>query len=180
MNGIDLVALLRQVADGDSVALRELYDATAMKLFGAAMRILGDRQEAEDVLQDVFITTWRKAATYDPARASPMTWLGTITRNRAIDRLRMRGGRVMVPVEAAYAVEDTRARPDEAAEASDAARRLNAALGSIDPRHAAVIRAAYAEGLTYEALAAREGIPVGTLKTWVRRALIRLRGEIAA
>ncbi|QMW24680.1 sigma-70 family RNA polymerase sigma factor [Sandaracinobacteroides saxicola] len=157
-----------------------VYDSSSMKLFAVAMRILSDRQEAEDVLQDVFLTIWRKAAEYDAGRASPMTWMTTITRNRAIDRVRARGTRAAVPVEEAHELADERPTPEASAMASEAATRLHAALAGLDPRHQAVIRAAYVGGLTYEALAEREGIPVGTLKTWVRRALIRLRGEMVA
>lgn len=83
-----LAAALRRVAEGDRAALRLVYDETAAKLFGVCLRILNDRSEAEDVLQDVYITVWQKARAFDEARASPITWLVAIARNRAIDRLR--------------------------------------------------------------------------------------------
>ena len=86
-----LAAALVRVAGGDRAALRIVYQDTSAKLFGVCLRILKDRSEAEDVLQDVYLTVWRKAATFDPGRASPITWMVAIARNRAIDRLRARG-----------------------------------------------------------------------------------------
>src|SRR6266511_6233037 len=83
-----LVAAISRVAGGDRGALRIVYQDTSAKLFGVCLRILNDRSEAEDVLQEVYVTVWRKAATFDPARASPITWLVAIARNRAIDKLR--------------------------------------------------------------------------------------------
>src|SRR5215475_3798295 len=83
-----LAAALRRVAGGDRAALRLVYDETAAKLFGVCLRILNDRGEAEDVLQEVYVAVWRKAGSFDPTRASPITWLVAIARNRAIDRLR--------------------------------------------------------------------------------------------
>jgi RNA polymerase sigma-70 factor (ECF subfamily) len=88
-----LVERLSAVAAGDRAALGDVYRMTAAKLFGVCVRILGDRAEAEDVLQDVYLTVWHKAGTFDPVRASPITWLATIARNRAIDRLRASSGR---------------------------------------------------------------------------------------
>ena len=170
-----LVALLASVGNGDRAALKSLYDATSAKLYGVVLRIVQDRNEAEDVLQEVYITVWRKAAEYDATRASPITWLATIARNRAIDRQRARAARPSGPLDQAAEVADPAVGADRLAEASDDARRVHAALATLDPRHAAIIRAAYFEGLSYDALAEREGVPVGTLKSWVRRGLIRMR-----
>src|SRR5215467_12963673 len=100
-----LTAALVRVAAGDRAALRMVYQDTSAKLFGVCLRILKDRSEAEDVLQDVYVTVWHKAGSFDPGRASPITWMVAIARNRAIDRLRTRsaGGR-LEPIEAADAV----------------------------------------------------------------------------
>ena len=97
-----LRAAMARLADGDSAALEEIYEATRVKLFGICFRILGDRKEAEDALQDVYVNLWQRADRYDPSRASPISWLATFARNRAVDRLRtgkVRGG--AVPVEEA-------------------------------------------------------------------------------
>ena len=174
-----LVTLLERSAAGDAAAFKTLYDATSAKLFGVILRILHERGEAEDVLQEVYTTVWRKAAEFDATRASPVTWMATIARNRAIDRLRARGSRPTTPLEAAAEVRDTAPAADEMIDASDDARRLHAALNTLDARHAAAIRSTYFEGLTYEALAVREGVPVGTLKSWVRRGLLRMQGAMA-
>src|SRR5882757_2665387 len=100
-------AALVRVASGDRAALRLIYQDTSAKLFGVCLRILKDRGEAEDVLQEVFVTVWRRAASFDPGRASPITWMVAIARNRAIDRLRATAiSRRMEPIEAADAVSD--------------------------------------------------------------------------
>src|SRR6267154_5307936 len=97
-----LAAALVRVAAGDRAALQTVYQDTSAKLFGVCLRILNDKSEAEDVLQEVYLTVWRKAASFDPARASPITWLVAIARNRSIDRLRSAaGGRRMDPIDAA-------------------------------------------------------------------------------
>jgi RNA polymerase sigma factor (sigma-70 family) len=100
-----LAAALNRVAQGDKPALRLVYDMTSAKLFGVCLRILNDRTEAEDVLQDVYVTVWRKAGAFDEARASPITWLVAIARNRAIDRVRSGGpARRSEPIELAAEV----------------------------------------------------------------------------
>src|SRR3954464_8159869 len=102
-----LAAALVRVAGGDRATLRLVYQDTSAKLFGVCLRILKDRGEAEDVLQKVFLTVWRKAASFDPGRASPITWMVAIARNRAIDRLRASAvSRRMEPIESADAVSD--------------------------------------------------------------------------
>ncbi len=175
-----LVALLDRIGAGDQAALKNLYAATSAKLFGVILRILVERGEAEDVLQEVYITVWRKAAEFDPSRASPITWMVTIARNRAIDRLRARGSRPTTTLDFAADVVEPSPAADALIDTANDAKRVTAALATLDPKHAAVIRSAYYDGLTYEALAEREGIPVGTLKSWVRRGLMRMRGELAA
>jgi RNA polymerase sigma-70 factor (ECF subfamily) len=175
----ELSALLAKAAEGDRLAFREFYDRTSAKLFGIILRIVIERAEAEDVLQEVFVTIWRKAAEFDPGRASPVTWTATIARNRAIDRLRSRGSRPSAPIEEAGEVVDHSPLADALIDADGAAGRLGSALAGLDPRHAGAIRSCYFEGMTYEALAEREGVPVGTLKSWVRRGLIRMKTELA-
>lgn len=173
-----LVHWLTQTGSGDRIALKLLYEATSAKLFGVILRIVTNRSEAEDVLQEVFITVWRKAAEYDVTRASPMTWLATIARNRAIDRLRSRASRPTSSLELAAEVVDTAPAVDTLIDASNDARRVQAALAELEPRHAAIIRAAYFEGLSYDAVAQREGLPLGTVKSWVRRGLLRMRASM--
>jgi len=176
--GAELARLLQRVADGDAAAFQTFYDRTSAKLFGVILRILVERQESEDVLQEVYLSVWRKAATFDAAKASPITWAATIARNRAIDRLRARPPRAHVPVEAAFDLADDGPSADAGLIHDQDARRIAAALATLEPRHAAAIRACYFDGVTYDELAAREQVPVGTLKSWVRRGLIRLRDQL--
>jgi RNA polymerase sigma-70 factor (ECF subfamily) len=175
-----LSAALARMADGDRAALKYFYDATSAKLFGVILRILNDRSEAEDVLQDVTLTIWRKAAEFDASRASPITWAATIARNRAIDRLRARGSRDTRPIEDAFEIADPTPGADIGAEQSEEAQRLDAALGQIDRRAAVAIRSAFFEGVTYQTLAQRAGVPEGTMKSWIRRGLMSLRMQLEA
>lgn len=174
----DLVIWLKRTGDGDQHALKFVYDATSAKLFGVILRILSDRHEAEEILQEVYVTVWRKAAEFDPARTSPLTWLVAIARNRAIDRARSLGSRPATGREEAAEIHDLSLGADRHIEASEEARRIEAALLRLDPRHASIIRSAYVEGLTYDALSLREGVPAETLKSWVWRGLQRLKTEL--
>src|SRR3954464_7011109 len=171
-----LAAALARVAAGDRAALRIVYQDTSAKLFGVCLRILNDRSEAEDVLQDVYVTVWRKAASFDPARASPITWLVAIARNRAIDRLRSSaGGRRSEPIESAEDVRDDAPGALDLVVAAEQQERLKTCLGELEERHSAVIRSAFLDGVTYEQLAQRMEVPLGTMKSWIRRGLMKLR-----
>jgi RNA polymerase sigma-70 factor (ECF subfamily) len=171
-----LAGQLVRTGQGDRSAFRAVYQATSAKLFGVILRICPDRETAEDVLQEVFVTVWRKADGFDPTRASPITWLAAIARNRAIDRIRSIGARPAArPIEEAETTPDAAPLADAVLEQSDERRRLEHCLQGLEDRHAAVVRTAFFEGLTYEALAEREGVPIGTMKSWIRRSLIRLR-----
>jgi RNA polymerase sigma factor (sigma-70 family) len=171
-----LAAALARVAAGDRAALRLVYQDTSAKLFGVCLRILNDRSEAEDVLQDVYVTVWRKAAAFDPGRASPITWLVAIARNRAIDRLRSSAmSRRMEPIESADAVSDPAPAALERVELAQQHQRLAGCLEELEARQAAAIRTAFLDGATYEELAARMSVPLGTMKSWIRRGLLKLR-----
>jgi RNA polymerase sigma-70 factor (ECF subfamily) len=176
-----LAAALVRVAAGDRAALRMVYQDTAAKLFGVCLRILNDRSEAEDLLQEVYVTVWRKAASFDPERASPITWLVTIARNRAIDRLRAGAGKGrMEPIEAADAVSDPAPAAIERVEAAEVQQRLARCLDELEARQHTAIRAAFLDGATYEDLARRMGVPLGTMKSLIRRGLLKLRACLEA
>jgi RNA polymerase sigma-70 factor (ECF subfamily) len=172
----ELAAALHRVSAGDRAALRLVYAATSAKLFGVLLRILGDRSEAEDVLQDVYLTVWRKAQSFDAALASPITWLVAIARNRAIDRVRAHGrASAPLPIEAASDIADESPSAEERMLSDDERRRLDDCLEELEARQAAAIRSAFLDGLTYEELATRASVPLGTMKSWIRRGLMKLR-----
>ncbi|HVO45365.1 MAG TPA: sigma-70 family RNA polymerase sigma factor [Steroidobacteraceae bacterium] len=169
-------ALLPQVALGNRAAFETLYRSTADRLFGICLRVLGERAEAEEVLQEVFTAVWRKAAQYDARQGSVMGWLATTARNRAIDRLRTRPARsTLGTIEMAAELPDPGASPDEEAEASSDRDRLSRCLEELEPRRRSLIREAFFGGFTYEELAARMQAPLGSVKSWVRRGLMQLR-----
>jgi RNA polymerase sigma-70 factor (ECF subfamily) len=172
-----LTLALAAVAKGDRAALKTVYRQTSAKLMGVCLRILEDRNEAEDVLQETYVTVWTRAGAYDPERGlSPITWLATIARNKAIDRLRS-GARLKnaEPIEAAEAVADESPAADALLSTSEEAAALQRCLGELEAKHAEAVRTAFFEGTTYETLAERMAVPSGTLKSWIRRSLQRLR-----
>jgi RNA polymerase sigma-70 factor, ECF subfamily len=176
-NNRHLVAsALARIGAGDRAALQTVYRLTSAKLFGVCLRILGEPGEAEDALQEVFVTVWRKAGDFDPGRASPMTWLIAITRNRAIDRLRVtRRSRRMDPIDAAAGVADEAALAGDALEKAQEQARLHHCLEDLDDHERTALRGAFFDGNTYEELAERMSVPLGTMKSWIRRAMIKLK-----
>ncbi|HMO09047.1 MAG TPA: sigma-70 family RNA polymerase sigma factor [Paracoccaceae bacterium] len=174
--------LIQLVAAGDRAAFRTLYGVAAPKLMGVLLRMLGTRSEAEDALQEVFTRVWTRAGRYDPALGRGMSWLIALTRNHAIDRLRAR------PAAAATRRDDdgreddgTDALPDPGLGAEGGliargeARRVIDCMGRLEPDRAAAVRGAYLQGLSYQDLADRFGVPLNTMRTWLRRSLISLR-----
>ena len=170
-----LVGAIAGAAAGDRRAFHELYQRTSAKLYGVCCRILGEGQDAEDALQEAYANVWRRADRFDASRASPITWLAAIARNAAIDRLRARGTRRTAPIDDAYGVADESPRADALLERDSDARRLHGCLGELGGGEAALIRTAFLEGATYSELAERRGEPLGTIKSRIRRALIKLR-----
>lgn len=170
-----------RLAEGDSTALEQIYTATRMKLFGICLRILGDPKEAEDALQDVYVNLWQRADRFDPERASPIAWLATFARNRAIDRLRtgkVRGG--AVPVEEAAPLPDQAPLADALLIDAERNAQIHLCLAKLDDAVQGHIRAAFFEGRTYAQLADAAGVPLGTMKSWIRRGLMRLRACLEA
>lgn len=171
-----LAVAIVAVAAGDRAAFERLYRATSSKLFGVCLRVLPDRDEAEDVLQEVYATVWRKAEQFDASRASAVTWLAMIARNKAIDRLRANPSRLhAAPIEWADNVPDPAPSPLSVTEHVTDSTRLNTCMEQLDTRRRSLIRTAFFDGATYEELAARIGSPLGTVKSWIRRGLQQLR-----
>ncbi len=169
-------AWLTAAGRGDQRAFDSLYQATSSMLLGVCMRVLSDRSEAEDVLQEVYVTVWRKAVQFDSARARASTWMGTIARNRCIDRLRSQPASAMrAPMEALDFAEDSSPTPAAHAESSMERAQLDECIGRLEPKRQVLIRTAFFEGATYEELSERSGSPLGSVKSWIRRGLLQLR-----
>jgi RNA polymerase sigma-70 factor (ECF subfamily) len=174
-------ALLGDVAGGDPDALAALYDATSRRVYGLALRILGDRMEAEEVTLDVYMHVWRSAVAYDAGRGSVEAWIHTLARSRAIDRLRAkaREGARHLPLGAVEGFEDSALGPEEELVENDAARRVRRALRGLPSAQRRAIAAAYFGGLSYSEVARRLGAPEGTVKTRIRTGLLALRAALA-
>jgi RNA polymerase sigma-70 factor (ECF subfamily) len=167
-----IAALLARCAAQDRAAFRALYSQGAPKLFGLLIRMLGERAEAEDALQEVFTRVWLKAARFDPARGSGMAWLVALARNHAIDRLRAR------PPAAAEMPEDVvdgALRPETRLIATGEVARMAECFELLPGDRAQAVRGAYLQGLSYTDLAARFDVPLNTMRTWLRRSLMSLR-----
>ncbi len=170
----NLNKVLIAIAGGDSAAFESLYHSTSAKLFGICLRVLPQRAEAEEVLQEVFIGIWRKAEQFDATRASAMTWLSMMTRNKAIDRLRANAGlRAQTAIELDEIEGDSSA--SEVAETAENQQRIEICLNELEAPRRSLIRTAFFEGATYEELAERSGNPLGTVKSWIRRSLVKLK-----
>ena len=170
-----LADLIGRLAAQDRSALREIYDAAAGKLFAVTLRILKDRAEAEDALQEVFTRVWLRASRFDATRGRAMTWMISIARNHAIDRLRARPEPPAAIDAAAEAVADSEPGPEAHAVATAELRRIGDCIGTLEPERAAAVRGAYLDGLSYRDLAERHRIPLNTVRTWLRRSLMKLR-----
>ena len=170
----EIEAQIARVATGDRDAFQRLYSSVSAKLFGVLLRVLNDRAEAEDALQNVFVKIWHKAGSYRANGLSPMTWLITIARNEAIDRLRRRRRQGEGMDEAAL-VADASPGPEETVMQKSDRSRLLACFEELEAARAEAVRRAYLQGETYAELAERFDVPLNTMRTWLRRSLLKLR-----
>lgn len=172
----DIEGWLARAALGDRDAFLRLYDATSGKLFGLALRVLGNRGEAEDALQDIYVKIWRNADRYRVNGLSPITWMATVARNHCIDLLRKRraeGSRAEMPADDVLA--DAAPGPEDAAVARGEAQAIADCMGQLEAARAEAVRRAYLGGESYADLAGRFDVPLNTMRTWLRRSLIALR-----
>jgi RNA polymerase sigma factor (sigma-70 family) len=162
-------------------ALRELYDLTSPRLYGVALRVVSNREWAEDVLQETFLNVWRSAGDFRASLSPPLAWLGLMTRSRALDFLRRRTSeRADTALQLDEALAETVAgadtNPMDASDASEQARALHECLRKLEARQRELVSLAYFRDLSHSELAEQLRLPLGTVKTWVRRALEQLRG----
>ena len=170
-------------ADGEA-ALRELYDLTSSRLYGVALRVVTNREWAEDVLQEAYLNIWRIAGNYHEALSPPLAWMGVIVRSRALDFLRRRASeRADTAVELDAVISDTVAgdspNPMDVTEASEQAWALHECLRKLEARQREVLSLAYLRDLSHGELAEQLKLPLGTVKTWIRRGIEQLRGCMA-
>lgn len=175
MSDDPVASLLFDVAAQDRAAFSELYATTSSKLFGVLLRMLGDRGEAEDALQEVYTRVWLRAARFDAARARGMTWLIAISRNLAIDRLRARPEAGIGDEAVIDALPDLSTGVENRMIAAGEARRVTDCFQTLEPDKAAAVQGAYLSGLSYADLAVRHNVPVNTMRTWLRRGLLKLK-----
>lgn len=168
--------LLVRIARQDRAAFREIYPATSSKLMGVLQRMLGNRAEAEDAMQEVFTRVWLRASRFDASKGRGMTWLIAIARNHAIDRLRARTPKALGDDgDALDQLADERPGALDGLVAKGEARRMVDCFSQLDPDRSACVQGAYLEGLTYEDLARKFNVPLNTMRTWLRRSLLKLR-----
>ncbi len=175
--------LAASLARGDKAALARLYDLLAKPLYSLAVRITNDSAEAQDVVQDVFLQLWNKAADYEPSRGSYFSWAATLTRNRALDRVRMRQRRNEIVQASAP---DILPADNQDLDSSDSlwlrekASVVRSALGALPAEQKGAIELAFFGGLTQQQIAAKLGEPLGTVKARIRRGLLRLREALSS
>lgn len=180
-----LTQLLQDIARQDRDAFRTLYRLSAPKLTGVLARMLRDKAEVEDALQDVYVRVWQRAGQFDATRGAAMGWLITIARNAALDRLRaLPEARGLVRASASSddmqedpvsRLSDPGPRAEDLVLARDAAQRVIDCLKQLPEDRAAAVRGAYLQGLSYQELAERHAVPLNTMRTWLRRSLLRLK-----
>ncbi|MGY3039406.1 RNA polymerase sigma factor (sigma-70 family) [Rhodanobacter sp. TND4EL1] len=171
----ELNRLLQQSGRNDQRAFAELYKRTSSKLFGVCLRMLRDRGEAEEVLQETYATVWRRASSFDASKASAITWLVTLSRNKAIDRLRQHREELLDDPSRLEETVDEQPTPAADAETSQEHQRLQHCLDELEPQQQSSVREAFFTGATYNELATRCKVPLGTMKSWIRRSLMQLR-----
>ncbi len=176
------MATLKRASLDDEAAMEEVYRLTSAKIYALLLRILPDQSTAEEVLQETFLAIWRHADSFSDGHASPMTWIITIARNKAIDRLRSERQSRQTDALHTLLVEPADMQPSALAilETNDDHKRLRWCLDQLETHQREAIRTAFFTGVTYHELAQRSDVPLGTMKSWIRRGLLRLKNCLEA
>lgn len=177
-NPEEIERLIGRVALGDRQAFHALYQMASPKLFAVTLRILGNRHEAEDALQEVFVKVWNRASSFAPNMGhsghSPMAWLVSIARNQSIDLIRLRRGG-HVDIEEAFDLADRAPLPEQSLLDKSQNQEIARCLATLDADKANAVRGAYLNGQSYEELAGEYKVPLNTMRTWLRRSLMKLK-----
>lgn len=170
----EIAELISRVALRDRSAFKTLYQRTSAKLYGVTLRILRDRSEADEALQEVYVKIWQRADRYVAGSYSPISWLVAVARNHALDIIRARKP-ISDDIDAALDIADSGPDPEEAAVRSGERARIEGCLAELEPDRAEAVRGAYLDGYSYEELATRYSVPLNTMRTWLRRSLLKLK-----
>lgn len=171
----ELIWLLASVAKGDEAAFERLYEATRAKLFGVVLRILRRQDLAEEVVQEAYVKIWNSAGQFNPSLASPITWMVSIARNRAIDVVRKRSEPSIEDEAAAMLVASDTPDPLARREMTEELKRILECVGQLDPDRQKLVLLAYYNGWSREQLSEKFNTPLNTVKTWLRRSMIDIR-----
>jgi RNA polymerase sigma-70 factor (ECF subfamily) len=175
----EIADLIARTALRDRAAFRDLYTRTSAKLFGVTLRILKDRSEAEEALQEVYVKIWQRADRYVAGGYSPISWLVAVARNHSLDVLRARKP-VSDDIDLVLDLADGGPDPEQATIDSSERTRIDGCLDELESDKADCVRGAYLDGFSYEELATRHSVPLNTMRTWLRRSLLKLRECLTA
>jgi RNA polymerase sigma-70 factor, ECF subfamily len=175
----DIADLISRCALRDRAAFRSLYERTSAKLFGVTLRILKDRSEAEEAVQEVYVKIWQRADRYVAGTTSPISWLVAVARNHSLDVLRARRP-PSDDIDVALEVADSGPSPERATQDNQQKGQIEKCLGTLESDRADAVRGAYLDGYSYEELASRYAVPLNTMRTWLRRSLIKLKDCLSA
>ncbi|MBD9374181.1 sigma-70 family RNA polymerase sigma factor [Rhizobium sp. ARZ01] len=174
MRDDEIAYLIGRICLQDRQAFRRLYELTGAKLFPICLRMLGKREDAEEALQDIYVKIWQRADRFAPDETSAFAWLAAVARYHAIDVIRARRP-VASDIEEAYDIGDAEPGPEARSTLISEARRIEASLKQLEAEKASAVRQAYVEAMSYEELATQFGVPLNTMKTWLRQSLLILR-----
>lgn len=175
----EIAELLSRIALRDRTAFKTLYERTSAKLFGVTLRILKDRAEAEEALQEVYVKIWRRADRYRQGSYSPISWLVAIARNHALDIVRARRP-ASDDIDTVFDLASPDPNPEQSAVSTSERGRIDDCLGELETDRADAVRGAYLDGYSYQELADRFEVPLNTMRTWLRRSLLKLKDCLSA
>jgi RNA polymerase sigma-70 factor, ECF subfamily len=170
----EIADLITRCSLRDRRAFRTLYDRTSGKLFGVVLRILRDRAEAEEAIQEVYVKIWQRADRFSAGQYSPISWLVAVARNHALDIVRARRP-ASQDIDEALDIADDGPSPEMLTSAREDGARIDICMAQLEPDRAEAVKGAYLDGYSYEELAQRHAVPINTMRTWLRRSLIKLR-----